>query len=211
MDNGFQSNCSSYAKLRTNLGKMEKWPKIMPSALQLFQALIRTIKKHFVRRLESIKIEYQIKLNRKISTKNNNNKLTCSKKYVVKLQRGSVLFSLSVLTWSSNFPKWRLNESNNNWRSLVTRFCQDSTERVNWFSLNGSHNWIILKWPKLFKSWIPTCSCIQTQGRDGTVVNLKFAKCIWRHQDPWMFRNSNPRWLHVYCMMYRNLAMVVSQ
>ena len=103
LDNGFQSNCSSYAKLRTNLGKMEKWPKIrhrsvMPSALQLFQALIRTIKKHFVRRLESIKIEYQIKLNRKISTKNNNNKLTCSKKYVVKLQRGSVLFSLSVLT-----------------------------------------------------------------------------------------------------------------
>ena len=42
MGNVFQSNCSSYAKLRTNLRKIEKWPKIqqrtvMHSALQIFK------------------------------------------------------------------------------------------------------------------------------------------------------------------------------
>ena len=46
LDNVFQLNCSSYAKLRTNLRKMEKQPKIrhrsvMHSALQLFLSNIK--------------------------------------------------------------------------------------------------------------------------------------------------------------------------
>lgn len=74
--------------------------------------------------------------------------LTWSRKYVVKLQRGSVLFSLNDLTWSSNLPRWRLNDNNSRRRSFTTKFCQDSIVRGDLFSLKGSHNWIILRMPQ---------------------------------------------------------------